>query len=668
VKILAFVNYYLPGCKGGGPIRSVANMAAMLGDEFHFNVVTTDRDHRDTQPYASVKSGEWQQVGQADVLYLAPRSVSLRNLRRIMNSTDYDVLYLNSLFHSRFTIRPLLLWWARMVRRTPVVIAPRGEFSPGALSIKRLKKYLFLVAAKFSGLYDGVVWHASSSYEEEDIRRWFGRRASVGRAPVIVAPDLVPPVAAVNQPLQREKQPGRLRLIFVSRLSPKKNLDGALRLLKGLTGSIEFDIYGHVDSDAYWSECQKIIRELPPNIKVVYRGALSHDRVMDEFSKHDLLFLPTLGENFGHVIVESLKSGCPVLISDQTPWRDLQAAGAGWDFPLSDPVSFREVLQSCTNMGKDEHQLLRDRARAYADTITKNDEVTRQNQDLFRFVSVQKRAANDQKRATNESFLEQHFAAVAAVWDDKFQPGGSMENRVSAFVHALQAHVKRGSRVLDFGCGTGNITIACHNAGFLMHGVDVNAAMIARARQRPGASAVRFSLLGATRQEGSAQEVPGATITAKLPYASGSFAAVIASSVLEYVDDPQECLRELARVTEPRGALIFTVPNVRDPRRWAEATLRHVISPRLFKGGSKWQSYAEYLKLSKNRLGLAEWKQLLAQSGWELEQVNARDSALMMLIAKRTAARAEKVDQSEARITERATQADEHAVAVSHAG
>jgi hypothetical protein len=160
---------------------------------------------------------------------------------------------------------------------------------------------------------------------------------------------------------------------------------------------------------------------------------------------------------------------------------------------------------------------------------------------------------------------------------------------------------------------------------------------------------------------------PGTSLP-QIPYASGSFAAVIASSVLEYIDDPQECLRELARVTEPRGALIFTVPNVRDPRRWAEATLRHVISPRLFKDGSKWQSYAEYLKLSKNRLGLAEWKQLLAQSGWELEQVNARDSALLMLIAKRTAARAEKVDQSEARITERATQADEHAVAVSHAG
>ena len=296
-------------------------------------------------------------------------------------------------------------------------------------------------------------------------------------------------------------------------------------------------------------------------------------------------------------------------------------------------------------MGKDEHRLLRDRARAYADTVTKNDEVTRQNQDLFRVV-------NAPKRATNDSFLEQHFAAVAAVWDDKFLPGGSMENRISEFVHALQAHVERGSRVLDFGCGTGNITIACQNAGYLMDGVDINAAMIARARQRPNASSVRFTLL----------ESP------PLPCAGERFAAVIASSVLEYVDSPQECLRELARVAAPGAVLIFTVPNVRDARRWVEAALRRVLSHRFFKDGSRWQSYAEYLKLSKNRLGLAEWRRLLAEAGWELEQVNARDSALLMLVAKRIAVSNEEATPNKAVQTEDAAHTEDRAVAMSHAG
>ena len=39
------------------------------------------------------------------------------------------------------------------------------------------------------------------------------------------------------------------------------------------------------------------------------------------FLKNDLFVFPTLGENFGHVIFESLEASTPVLVSDQTPWK-----------------------------------------------------------------------------------------------------------------------------------------------------------------------------------------------------------------------------------------------------------------------------------------------------------------------------------------------------------
>ena len=56
-------------------------------------------------------------------------------------------------------------------------------------------------------------------------------------------------------------------------------------------------------------------------------------------------FFPTLGENYGHVIYEALDSGCPVLISDQTPWRGLSEVGAGWDLPLDKPDLFRQACK-----------------------------------------------------------------------------------------------------------------------------------------------------------------------------------------------------------------------------------------------------------------------------------------------------------------------------------
>ena len=45
----------------------------------------------------------------------------------------------------------------------------------------------------------------------------------------------------------------------------------------------------------------------------------------------------------------------PVVISDRTPWRDLETVSAGWDLPLEEEA-FRKVLQRCIDMDNDEYQ------------------------------------------------------------------------------------------------------------------------------------------------------------------------------------------------------------------------------------------------------------------------------------------------------------------------
>ena len=101
--------------------------------------------------------------------------------------------------------------------------------------------------------------------------------------------------------------------------------------------------------------------------------------------EHDLFFLPTLGENFGHVILEAFCAGCPVLISDQTPWRDLQGKGIGWDLPLDRPDLFQDVLQNCVDMNSLEYVKWSDRAREYGFQVTTGDKVVEQNRQLFQY-------------------------------------------------------------------------------------------------------------------------------------------------------------------------------------------------------------------------------------------------------------------------------------------
>ena len=298
--VLAVVDNYLPGYKAGGPIRTLANMVDRLGDEFEFKIVTADRDFEDTKPYSKIRVDGWNSVGKADVFYMSPDRRSLSDFRRPLCSTEYDILYLNSFFSPHFTIKPLLLRGLRLIPDRPLVIAPRGEFSPGALGLKSLKKRAYIAVAKVLGLYKGAVWQASSEHEEADIRQWFGSNARV-----VIAPDLPPVISPADDPKAvKQKTKGYLKIIFLSRISRKKNLDGALDMLKGLKGQIEFNIYGPIEDKLYWAECQRIISSLPEHIKVKYRGSIAHDKVGTVMREHDLFLLPTLGENFGHVILE----------------------------------------------------------------------------------------------------------------------------------------------------------------------------------------------------------------------------------------------------------------------------------------------------------------------------------------------------------------------------
>jgi len=156
-----------------------------------------------------------------------------------------------------------------------------------------------------------------------------------------------------------------------------------LRMMSDLRGIINLNIFGPIEDQAYWVKCERIIRQLPGNVRVEYRGALSHDRVSDALSEHDLFLFPTKGENFGHVILEALVAGCPVLLSDQTPWRGLEEKGVGWDLPLGQPELFQAALQQCVDMDGEALLAWSRRAHQYGIRCSQNDDILRQNRALF---------------------------------------------------------------------------------------------------------------------------------------------------------------------------------------------------------------------------------------------------------------------------------------------
>lgn len=375
--ILAFVPYYLPGYKSGGPIRSIANKVDRLGDRFDFRIVTSDRDATDASSYDGVKSDAWTQVGQAKVFYSSPAGRSFAALYRLLNTVPYDVLYLNSVFFYDYTLKPLFLRRLGLLPHRPVVLASRGEFSRGALALKTTKKRAFLALARAVGLYSGVTWQATSAYEADDIRREMGRATHVR-----IAPTLAPEHGAAD--VERvPKAPGTLRLLFLSRISPKKNLHLALKMLSEVQVQVSYTIVGPVRDDVYWARCKELMDELPPHVEAKYKGPIPYEQVLDEMAAHDLFFMPTAGENYGHVIQEALAAGTPVLISDQTPWRNLEEHSVGWDLSLEQPARFRRVIEACARKAPEAYQAWREHIASWQARFQEEDEPCARNAELF---------------------------------------------------------------------------------------------------------------------------------------------------------------------------------------------------------------------------------------------------------------------------------------------
>ena len=334
-RVLIAADYYLPGFKAGGPIRTLANLTTSLTDEFDFYVITRDRDHGDTQPYPIVSTHGWQELGRSRILYLPPGKITPVRIREAVAAVDPELIYLNSAFSPRLTIATLVLRRFGLIKRVPVLVAPRGEFARGALALKKWKKSAYLGTSHLFGLYRDVAWQATSRDEARDIRAHFRSDE------IHVVPNISSPLPGHAAGTRKPKKPGHVRIICVARIARNKNILYALSRLSNLSGSITFEVCGPAEDAQYALDCERAAAQLPPNVEVRWRGAMAPELIREAVVSSDLFFLPTAGENFGHAIQEALAAGCPVLISDRTPWRDLAAKGVGWDLPLSDPGPVR---------------------------------------------------------------------------------------------------------------------------------------------------------------------------------------------------------------------------------------------------------------------------------------------------------------------------------------
>lgn len=376
-KILIFIDWFIPGTKSGGPVRSYSNLIEWLKDDFEFLVVTRDTDYCEEEPYDHVTSDTWNKVSNhLSIYYFSKEHLTPKGINRIIDETDFDIAYVNGIYSWFFSILPV---YFLKKNNKKVIVSARGMLNPQAFSVKKHKKKIFLFFAKLGQLYKNVVFHATNEDEKEQIVE------EVVADKVMVAPNLPRKVSSSNH--QRNKRSGVVKMVSVSRVSREKGTHHILKALSQIETlgdkKIQLDLFGPIYDQDYWQDCQKIIQQLPEQIKVTHQGTLEGDEVPDALKDYEFFIMLSEGENFGHAILEAMSSGCPVIISNKTPWKDLKSKKIGFDLSLSDEAKIQEALIFALEMDQKEFEKWSNAAFSFAKGFINDKSVLQSNKELF---------------------------------------------------------------------------------------------------------------------------------------------------------------------------------------------------------------------------------------------------------------------------------------------
>jgi glycosyltransferase involved in cell wall biosynthesis len=375
-KIVIFIDWYVPAYRAGGPIRSVLNITSTFGDHADFYIITSNKDLGEEQPLKGVKENNWTSVGSTKVMYLNTTNQTTERYKKLLTEIQPDVVYFNSLFSKNFTLMPLsLVKKETSLNGVKIILAPRGMLGKGALAIKPLKKKLFFLYVRFTQRFKNITWHASTQQEVNEIQAQFSKNAQT-----VVAENLA--MLPQDVKVKSKSTQDQLKVLFVSRISVKKNLQLVVEAIAKSKHkrNIQLTIIGGVEEEAYFKTIESMLKN--EQIEYHYLGAIPQEQLREQYENSHLFCLPSFHENYGHAIVEALSFGLPILISQHTPWRNLQEKGVGFDLPL-EVSEFTKAIDIFVEMGDEEYANYSKKSIEYSRKILLNPEVVEANRKLF---------------------------------------------------------------------------------------------------------------------------------------------------------------------------------------------------------------------------------------------------------------------------------------------
>ncbi len=260
---------------------------------------------------------------------------------------DFDVVHVHSVWMYPTTAA------ARACRRagTPYVVRPAGSFEPWCLAQRAALKTLYYRARERRNLAGAAALHAMSEQERLHLER-------LGLStPVFVVPNAISlegiPDRSDTAGFRRRYGLGQKTplVLFLSRIHPKKGLDvvaaAFARVLRQVPEA-RLMIAGPV-AGGYQREFESCLNRAGVREQTVLPGELRGEDRWTAYRAADVFTLPSYSENFGIVVAEALACGTPVVVSRNTPWKDVEEQDAGRWLELKPQAFARAVVELLRN-------------------------------------------------------------------------------------------------------------------------------------------------------------------------------------------------------------------------------------------------------------------------------------------------------------------------------
>lgn len=380
-------------------------------DQFEFSIFCSNKD-LDGSVLQGAAFDEWVTYNtQTRVWYSSKKSI-LPVLQSEIKKQKPDHLFIVGIYDGEYNLKPLL--FCKGVKK---IISVRGMLHPGALTQKSFKKNVYLGLWKLLGLHKKNIFHATTVEEKEFIEKRFGKDIDVK-----IAANL-PAAVDFQQPCS--KMPGQLKMCTTALISPMKNHLPVLKALRNVNGRqatddrkeegfryasrknrdgqgeslrqasrntryrqgdiplIEYDIYGPVKDKTYWQQCEALIKQMPENIKVTYRGEINPEQIVAALSETHLVVQPSKSENYGHSLYEALLAGRPLITSQATPWNKLEENKAGKNVNPENTDELVNAIEYFAAMNNEEYIQYCEMARQYAINAVDIEAIKQQYRKLF---------------------------------------------------------------------------------------------------------------------------------------------------------------------------------------------------------------------------------------------------------------------------------------------